>query len=185
MTKPHEFYLNILSSLAFLDQQLPAGSHVVFIGLVDGRVLWNNLHNKTHPIGVPYANVYEFLNCLESNPCWVWLNQNETIRNAGSARAAELNQVYKQIVANMTFKNFDMFYMDFPFEDVIKVWVAAGGTVQDLIEPIDGFHPSQRTNALLAKVTWDKLEKERPDFLGPINPHNAEIEAIFGTQGGY
>jgi len=57
--------------------------------------------------------------------------------------------------------------------------------VQELIEPIDGFHPSQLTNALIAKIVWEKLEKEHPDFLGPVNPHNAEIQAIFGNQGGY
>jgi len=185
MTTPSEFYQNIMKSLTFLEQQLPIGSHVVFIGLVDGRVLWNGLHNKTHPIGVTYARVYEFLNCLESNPCWVWLNQNETVRNAGSARAAELNQVYQQIVNNTTFKNFDMIYMDFPFEEVMKAWVKAGGNIQDLIEPIDGFHPSQITNALLAKIIWAKLEKEHPDFLGPVNPNNAAIKAMFGDQGGY
>lgn len=79
---------------------------------------------------------------------------------------------------------------------------------------ISRFHPSQITNALLAKIIWDKLEKEvflillficfnyfehlqldftdslllfaqHPDFIGPVNPHNAEIEAMFGNQGGY
>jgi acyloxyacyl hydrolase len=90
---------------------------------------------------VTYERIYAYLNCLELNPCWAWLNSNETIRNAGSARAAELNGVYQDIIGkhnNSTFKNFDMVYFPFPLPQVIAKWVAAGGHVQDLIEPIDG-----------------------------------------------
>jgi len=38
-----------------------------------------------------------------------------------------------------------MIYMDFPFADVVKMWVAQGGTVQELIEPIDGYVIKQQT----------------------------------------
>ena len=44
---------------------LPAGSFVVLIGLVDGRVLWDNLYDRQHPIGATYEEVYETLHCSE------------------------------------------------------------------------------------------------------------------------
>jgi acyloxyacyl hydrolase len=69
----------------------------VFVGLVDGRILWNNLHNLKHPLGATYAQVYNYLSCLGSNPCWLWLNKNETWRNHGSRRAQELNAQYGRV----------------------------------------------------------------------------------------
>lgn len=44
--------VQVLTTLDYLDTKLPAGSHVVFIGLADGRVLWNSMHTRIHPIGV-------------------------------------------------------------------------------------------------------------------------------------
>lgn len=49
-------------------------------GLADGDLLFDYLHNATHPLGVTYADVYDFLNCLEISPCWGWLNTNDTVR---------------------------------------------------------------------------------------------------------
>lgn len=37
---------------------------------------------------------------------------------------------------------------------------------------------------LLAMNMWEWLEKNAPDALGPINPHNDDITAKFGGQGG-
>jgi len=187
MTTPAEFLQNVLDSLHFLDDHLPKGSHVVFIGLADGRILWDTLHNRTHPIGVQYVNVYDFLNCLHINPCWVWMNSNEDIRNAGSARAAELSAIYPKIIAQYTFRNFDMAYYDFPtlFGKAIKMWEKQGGQTWQLIEPIDGFHPNQIANTLMAQVLWQSLLTDHPEFIPPINPNNALIQSIFGDQGGY
>ena len=50
---------------------------------------------------------------------------------------------------------------------------------------IDGFHPSQTGNYLLADVIWKDLLANKPAWLGPVNPFNAQIEALFGSQGGY
>ena len=55
----------------------------------------------------------------------------------------------------------------------------------DCIEPSDGFHPSQPLQMLLAKQVWSWLETEHPAALGVVNPHNADIVAKFGDQGGY
>ncbi len=49
MTTPKKFHSNVLDALDYFDEILPAGSHVLFIGLVDGRILWNALHDKPHP----------------------------------------------------------------------------------------------------------------------------------------
>ena len=56
------------------DKILPSGSHVIMTGLADGRVLWDFMSQRIHPLGeyrsdVTYENVYEYLNCLETSPC--------------------------------------------------------------------------------------------------------------------
>jgi acyloxyacyl hydrolase len=91
MTDPEDFYNSVVASLEYLDTVLPMGSHVMMIGVAHGSVLYETMHNLTHPIGTLYQNVYDWLNCLEMSPCLVWMNSNETIRNAGDARATELN----------------------------------------------------------------------------------------------
>jgi acyloxyacyl hydrolase len=70
MTTVDEFRANVLASLAYLDTVLPTGSHVAFLGLVDGRVLFNTTHAYTHPTGATYPEVYEYLSCSGANPCW-------------------------------------------------------------------------------------------------------------------
>eukprot|EP00163_Fabomonas_tropica_P027048 TRINITY_DN5119_c0_g2_i2.p1 TRINITY_DN5119_c0_g2~~TRINITY_DN5119_c0_g2_i2.p1 ORF type:complete len:437 (-),score=122.48 TRINITY_DN5119_c0_g2_i2:169-1479(-) len=185
-TTPAQFKTNILASLTALDQILPPNSHVILVGLADGRVLWDSLHDRLHPLGVKYPAVYDFLNCLEISPCWGWLNSNETVRNATSTRAAELSQVYQQILAeNTTFANFDMVYYDFPFGDIITKWKAQGGEAWELIEPVDGFHPNQQANYLIGQFFVQNLTALHPTFLSKVNPYNSEIAAMFGNQGGY
>ena len=109
-TTVSEFQSNVLASLDYLDRILPQGSHVAFLGLADGRVLYDTTHTRTHPIGQSYPSVYEFLSCNNCNPCWGWLNTNETWRNATSERAFELTAVYDSIIAaNSTrYNSFDV-----------------------------------------------------------------------------
>jgi acyloxyacyl hydrolase len=91
MTKPEDFYNSVVASLEYLDTVLPMGSHVMMVGVAHGSVLYDTMHNRTHPVGTQYEDLYDWLNCLEMSPCLVWMNNNETIRNAGDTRAAELN----------------------------------------------------------------------------------------------
>lgn len=42
---------NVVQALQYLDSHLPNGSHVILTGLVDGRFLWDNLHDRYHPLG--------------------------------------------------------------------------------------------------------------------------------------
>ncbi|EFA78313.1 acyloxyacyl hydrolase [Heterostelium album PN500] len=185
MTTTEEFEANTLKSLNYLDSVLPMGSHVVFVGLADGRVLWDSLWNRTHPIGATYEQVYDFLNCLELSPCWGWMNPNETIRDATSARAAELSAMYNVIISNYTFTHFDMQYYDFPFPAINAEWIAQGGQTWQLIEPVDGFHPNQMANFLITGVLWNQLMTDHPDWLGQVNPYNQLIQSQFGDQNGY
>jgi len=54
-TEPDEFKTNVLSIFGYLDTVLPQGSHVYILGLVDGRILYDTLHNETHPLGITYS----------------------------------------------------------------------------------------------------------------------------------
>jgi acyloxyacyl hydrolase len=188
MTTPQEFYQNVMGALNLLEQWVAPGSHVIFVGLIDGRILYDTMGEKIHPIGawnqnVRYRDFYDFLNCLQISPCWGWMNSNETARNITTERAFELNEVYKEIIANTTFKNFDMHYYDCPMREVIAKWTSMGGKVEDLIEPVDGFHPTQIANFLTTDVMWEKYRKD--GILAPVNPFNDLIEKLFGNQGGY
>lgn len=121
MTKPAQFKQNILKLLNYLDTVVPKGSHLFILGLGDGGVLYDNLHDSIHPLNVTYQTVYEFLNCLKISPCWSWLNSNQTVRNLTSERARNLSKVYEEIIQDgVKFINFDMAYYDFPTMDIIE-----------------------------------------------------------------
>lgn len=98
MTKPEDFKKGILRLLDYIEKTVPAGSHLIMLGLGDGDVLYDNLHADTHPLNVTYGNVYDFLNCLKISPCWGWLNSNETVRKFTTERAKNLSKVYTEIV---------------------------------------------------------------------------------------
>jgi acyloxyacyl hydrolase len=183
-----EFQANVLRALDFLHATLPPGSHVAFLGLADGRVLYDTTHTHQHPIGVTYPEVYDFLSCNLCNPCWGWLNTNETWRNATSERAAELSNVYSLILAANATRYadvFDMHVLQVDWRSIFTEYTAQGGNIFDLIEPADGFHPSQTGNMLLAEKVWDDLATNKPDWLPPTNPNNGRIAQLFGDQGGY
>jgi acyloxyacyl hydrolase len=56
--------------------------------------------------------VYEWLSCEGSNPCWGWLNTNETWRDLTTQRAQNLSAVYTKVMAENKYLNFDMLYWD-------------------------------------------------------------------------
>ena len=192
MTTVKQMQANALKTLASLDNILPNGSHVAMVGLADGRVLFDTMHNRTHPIGmlrkdVTYAKLYDFLNCLQISPCAGWLNTNATVRNATTERAQALSGVLQDIAKTQKYRNFDLAFIPNFFEEAIEMWKAMGEGHEtwQLIEPVDGFHPDQNAMALAAKVLVKRMEMEVPHFLGDVNPHNARIKQLFGNQGGY
>lgn len=64
MVEPQRFHDNVVRTLDYLETVLPRMSYVVFIGIVDGRILWDQMHHLMHPAGTKYENLYEYLNCL-------------------------------------------------------------------------------------------------------------------------
>lgn len=189
MTKPEDFYISMVDTLHYLDQHLAPGSTVIAIGLVDGRVLYEILSKRIHPIGslhqdVTYADLYDYLNCLEVSPCFGWLNSNETWRNMTTQRAMELNKALQDAIVKFTFTNFKVFYIDSPLPDAIRMWEKEGRRPWELIEPADGFHPSQTGQALTTELIFQMLAKLE-GVLPKTNPFNDKIKEKFGDQGGY
>jgi acyloxyacyl hydrolase len=190
MTKPDELYNNVLQTMQYLDTRLPNGSHVMLSGLLNGSYYYKYLAERFHPIGrlrkdVKFKDVYSFLSCLQVNPCNGWLTTNATQRNLTVQYAHELSLIIKNISQSFKFKNFDMAYMDFPFDKVISRWEASKGEAWQLFEPADGLHITQFAHATLADVLWDQVNEIKPDWLGHVNPNNPLITKIFGDQGGY
>ena len=187
MTPPAVFKSKILEALGILDKKLPQGSYVLLVGLVDGRVLWDTMSERQHPLGTRYKDVYAFLNCNQVNPCHGWLNANASLRNETTRWARSLNEVYKQIVGNHSqkFSNFKMQFYDPDWEALIQKYVQAGGDAGDVIEPSDGFHPSQTGNELLSEALWNYLETNFSEAIGQPNENNDAIMKMFGDQGGF
>jgi acyloxyacyl hydrolase len=73
MTKPKEFYENVVNAMEYLDTILPNGSHVLLTGLANGSLLYQSIGNNIYPIGrvkndVKYSDVYTYLSCLQVSP---------------------------------------------------------------------------------------------------------------------
>jgi acyloxyacyl hydrolase len=191
MTTPTQFRQNLLAGLQLLDQKLPPNSRVVLFGLVDGEILWNNTYNLPHPLGmgITYADFYKFLSCVGMNPCNTWLTADAASRRAATLRSIELDDVVEQVVTQQNnYKNFKLAFLDFAkmLEEAIEILKQKGLPVHELIDDIDGFHPSLHVgHRLLADVMWQHLSTDFPDHIGPANPHNAQIDQQFGDQGGY
>jgi len=185
MTTPEAFRVNILKILNYLDSVVPAGSHLVVLGVANGSKIYEAVEKKMHPAGISYSQFYDYQNCLGSSLCWGWLNTNETVRTLTTQRANELNQVYRDLFKTYKAKNFDVAYYDFPVEPIWNEWVAEGNDPFDLFEPADGFHPGQNFHAKLGDYLWDTLMADHPDWLGEENPNNDLITQLFGNQGGY
>ena len=57
MTTPETYRQQLLQGLQELDAIAPPNSKVVLMGLVDGRILWDSLYNRRHPLGSTYEQV--------------------------------------------------------------------------------------------------------------------------------
>ncbi|XP_014396567.1 PREDICTED: acyloxyacyl hydrolase [Myotis brandtii] len=190
MTTPEQFYSKVMETLKYLNARLPKGSHVILYGLPDGTFLWDHLHSRYHPLGqlngdVTYGQLYAFLSCLQVSPCHGWMTANETLRTLTSQRAAQLSNTLKKIATSQKFTSFRLYYVDFDFQEIIRKWQKRGGQPWQLLEPVDGFHPNEVALLLLADNLWDKVRLQWPQVLGKENPFNAQIEQVFGDQGGH
>jgi acyloxyacyl hydrolase len=180
-TPVDEFYSDAVATLTRLDQMLPKGSVVVSLALFNGEILYDTTHAQTHPLGTTYAAVYDWMICLQVTPCYGWLNSNADIRRQTSAHANKLNEQYVKIQAQSKtlFKNIDYLYFAAPYDEIFGGYVKSGFKGIDLIERVDGFHPSQAGNAAFAVSFWKWLAESHPEAIGQVNPHNAEIDALF------
>ena len=102
MTKPEVFREKTFEILDYLDTILPSGSNVIISGLADGRVMWDMLGERTHPLGeyrndATYPDFYKYLDCLQVSPCAGWMSADPAIRDMTSERAANLSAVYEDI----------------------------------------------------------------------------------------
>lgn len=182
MTTPEDYLQNVIAGILEVDSFVPPNSMIILVPLVDGRILYDTMHNRIHPIGktnndVTYEDLYNYLNCLDASPCWGWMNSNETVRNTTWKIASSLNDQLP-IAINMTasqVKNVKVYY---PGAVMDKAISTAPVPLWELIEPVDGFHPSQTGNALIAKAYWQKLQSM--GILPVENPHNDAIIAKFG-----
>ncbi|KAK7113997.1 hypothetical protein V1264_000135 [Littorina saxatilis] len=192
MTTPQQMRANVLRTLEYLDTRLPKNSTVFLVGLADGRVLYDSLSHRIHPIGrfwnrFTYSQFYDYFNCLQVTPCCGWMNSNSTVRNMTTQRAIELSAQLQDVAAkNQTYYNhFNVHYMANPINKAIEVWNAKGGQTWQLLEPVDGFHSNQYGQALTAQIIWEVAEKLVPGVFGPTNPNNQRIAQLFGDQGAY
>lgn len=190
MTSPELFFQNTVTGLRYLEDHLPPNSHVILIGLVDANVIYDAMAQRFHPLGqynhdLTNNDLYSWFNCMEIGPCHGWMTSNVTIRLATTEQAKKLNQVLQKVARTQKFTNFDVHYLSNPFRTVMKEWVANGGQLWQLIEPVDSFHPTQGAQPLIAQALWRSLEKRLPHVLGPVNLNNPTIRRLFGTQGGH
>ena len=190
MTTVDEMRANVMTTLTYLDTVLPKGSHVLTTGLANGSMLYELLHTRMHPfgrVGAPftYPQMYDYLSCLQISPCNGWLTSNDTLRALTTQRAVELSGAVRNASFSIQAQNYDIDYLDFPFEEVIQRWVAQGGEPWQLVESIDGFHINQYGHATVSDVLWSWLQTTRPHWLPPRNPNNADIERVFKDQGGF
>nr|CAD7259873.1 unnamed protein product [Timema shepardi] len=203
MTTPDMFRKNVVQVLESLEAILPAGSHVVLIGLVDGGLIYPVMADRLHPIAhlgyisslynvpgqvgnnVYYRDVYNWFNCMEIGPCVGWMNTNATLRKITSRAAQKLSSVLQDIVAEEKFRSFDLNYLDNPFHEVIYRWQQRGGPAWELIDPVDSLHPAQDAQPLIANILWEHINEKFPHVLGDVNPNNDEIQQVFGDQQGH
>ena len=190
MTTVEEMYSNVMATLTYLDTVLPNGSHVLATGLGNGSYLYDLLHDHLHPFGrvgppIKYPQMYDYLSCLQISPCNGWLSSNATLRYLTTERAHNLSLAIQNATVNYKPIHYDTAYLDFPFDEAMQEWIAQGGQPWQLIEGVDGFHINQYGHAIVSDVIWKWLQKEKPNWLPTLNPHNADIERIFKDQGGY
>ena len=121
MTTVEEYTAKTKETLEYLDTILPEGSNVILTGLADGRVLWDNMHDRIHPLGeyrqdMTYEGLYEYLNCLEVSPCHGWLTGDADLRDFTSERAFNLSRATEDIANTESYEHFDMLYYDFDID---------------------------------------------------------------------
>jgi len=84
MTKPKDFYNNVIQAMNYLDTMLPPGSHVLLTGLANGSLLFQSIGENIYPIGrvkndVKYSDVYTYLSCLQVFTVFSFFNKTSSL----------------------------------------------------------------------------------------------------------
>ncbi|XP_077287637.1 acyloxyacyl hydrolase-like [Arctopsyche grandis] len=188
MTTPDEFRKSVMETLHVLDKKLPQNSSVVLVSLIDGSFIYPTMAERVHPLGslfnnIHYKDLYSWFSCMQIGPCNGWMTPNETLRQITTKKAQELSLVLKDISSNSKFESFKVYYVKNPLSTAIDDWVASGGQIYELIDPIDSTHPTQVVQPLMASALWKSLKDL--NILGSPNPNNNKIKQLFGDQGGH
>ncbi|XP_076323319.1 acyloxyacyl hydrolase-like isoform X2 [Tachypleus tridentatus] len=139
---------NVVRTLDELDLILPTNSHVILVGLVNGSSIYPSMAHRLHPIGqlygdVTYLDTYKWLNCMQIGPCFGWMNENETWREATTKKALELTNVLRDLPSTYSARSFKLYFLENPISKAIKMWKENGGETWQLSEPVDSLHPTQ------------------------------------------
>ena len=173
MTDPEDFRAEFLSALTYLDNKLPQGSHLVVIGLFEYD-FYGNMLDKIHPGGFTYADLYTFANCTGVPLCPGLLNPDKSQRDIRLQHAHVLNQVYKDVLSSQQTNSFDSIYYDFPSQHIVDEYRRQRRDLSQILDPVDGFHLSQRTQAMLADYLWKSIKKDRPQWIGKKHSNISE-----------
>lgn len=112
------------------------------------------------------------------------MNSDDNVRELTYQHAMSLNAQYAKVIDTLsgTLQNIDQLAYWFPDVEAMQAaWVAQGGQPQDLIEPTDGFHPSQTGQMLFAENLWNYLAANYSSMIGDVNQNNAQIAEVFGA----
>ena len=116
------------------------------------------------------------------------MNSNATVRILTQEWADNLTSVYQEIIDDSGIILI-MIFIHFRRRNCwiigLRSVLAEGYHASELLEPADGFHPSQICKALFADWYWKHLEEDHPDWFGSINPNNSLIQQLFGNQDVY
>lgn len=119
----------LLAKLTKLSTMLPKGSHVLVSGVFDYDMHWPMLHNRTHPLGVSYARVFNYLNCLSISPCPMLMNPDPAVRQRGVAQGHAYNDAVRELlVSHGNAFSFDWDFTIFPLAEVLDIYKSLGGS---------------------------------------------------------
>ena len=105
------------------------------------------------------------------------------MREASSKRAREQTKALKRLLKDYpdsVWNNIQNLFYEFDMVKIGEKWLNNGGkAISDVIDPTDGFHPSQAGMSLQAEYMWELLLKGKEHIIGKRNPWNDEIKIKF------
>merc|ERR1712146_845492 len=66
--------------------------------------------------------------------------------------------------------------------DAVTEWISRGGQAFQLIEPVDGFHPSQWAQPLITEFFWRYLQNNFPQAMPPSTRTTRRLPTSLATR---